>query len=139
MEDCLNMNTGLKVFLILALLAADLASVGAAEDASWKFVSANSKSGERFFYRPDSVMRTTRDVIGFKMMTIRSDSSKSWSDSEINCRHKIMRDLRTKTERGNKPPLFNNFPSDWRAFDLESFDGTKINSPEAELYRALCR
>lgn len=133
------MNTGIKVFLILAFLAADLTSVRAAEDTSWKFVSANSKSGERYFYRPDSVMRMTKDVIGFKMMIIHSDASKSWSDSEINCHYKIIRDLRTRTERGNKPPLFNNFPSDWRAFDLESYDGTKLNSPEAELYRVLCR
>ncbi len=133
------MNTGTKAFLVLALLAAAITSVGAAEDMSWKFSSADSKTGERYFYRPDSVMRTAKDVIGFKMMTIHSDASKSWSDSEINCHFKIIRDLRTKTERVNKPPLFNNFPSAWRAFDLESYDGTRLHSPEAELYRVLCR
>ncbi|HET6515677.1 MAG TPA: hypothetical protein VFG09_10995 [Thermodesulfovibrionales bacterium] len=133
------MNTGIKVFFILALLVADLASVGAAEDTSWKFVTADSKSGERYFYRPDSVTRTAKDGIGFKMMTIHSDASKSWSDSEIDCHFKLIRDLRTRTERGTKPPLFNNFPSGWRAFDLESYDGAKLNSPEAELYRVLCR
>ncbi len=133
------MNLGIKAFLIFAILAAAFTSVGAAEDVSWKFIASNGKSGERYFYQPGSVMRTGRDVIGFKMMTIHSDASKSWSDSEINCHFKIIRDLRTRTERVNKPPHFNNFPSAWRAFDLESFDGTRLNSPEAELYRVLCR
>lgn len=133
------MNSGIKAFLILAFLAAAVIPVSAAEDAPWKIVGADSKSGERYFYQPDSVRRTGKDVIGFKMMVIRNDASKLWSDSEINCNFKIIRDLRTKTERGNKPPLFNNIPSAWRAFYLESFDGTKLNSPEAELYRVLCR
>jgi hypothetical protein len=133
------MKTGIKAFLILSLLAAAFTSVGAADDMSWKFVAADSKSGERYFYRPDSVMHAAPDVIGFKMMIIHGDASKSWSDSEINCRFKIIRDLRTRTERFNKPPRFDNFPSAWRAFDLKSYDGTPINSPEAELYRALCR
>ncbi len=134
-----TMNMGTKAFLILALLAAALTSVGVAEDTPWKFVCADSKSGERYFYRPDSVMRTTKDVIGFKMMIIHSDASKSWSDSEIDCHFKLLRDLRTRTERVNKPPRFKNVPSAWSAFYLESFDGTKLNTPEAELYRVLCR
>lgn len=138
-EVYLTMNTGIRTFLILAILAAAVSPVGAEEDTGWKFAGADSNSSERYFYRPDSVMRTAKDVIGFKMMVIHKDASKSWSDSEINCNFKIMRDLRTKTERFNKPPLFNNFPSAWRAFYLESFDDTKLHSPEAELYRVLCR
>jgi hypothetical protein len=133
------MKTAIKAFLILFLLAAAFISAGTAEDTSWKFVTADSTSGERYFYRPDSVMHNGPDVISFKMMIIHGDASKSWSDSEINCRYKIIRDLRTRTERFNKPPRFNNFPSAWRAFDLESYDGTRIDSPEAELFRTLCK
>ena len=133
------MNTGIKTFLCLALLAATVSAAGQAEDRSWKFAGANSKNGERYFYQSDTIMRPAKDVVGFKMMVIHNDASKSWSDAQINCHFKMMRDIRTRTERNNKPTVINNFPSDWRAIDLESYDGTKLHSPEAELFRTLCR
>jgi hypothetical protein len=132
------MKTTFKIILLSAVLGIVAhSSLGRADD-QWKYVSANDQ-GERYFYQPDSVIRRGLDVVDFKTMVIHSDASKSWSDSEINCRFKIIRDLRTRTERISRPPVFNNFPSDWRGIDLESYSGKRLTTPEAELYRTLCR
>ncbi len=137
-EEEKGMGTKFKIILFWVVLGIVAHSSLCGAEDQWKYVTANDR-GERYFYQPDSVIRRAPDVVDFKMMVIHSDASKSWRDSEINCRFRIIRDLRTKTERINRPPAFNNFPSDWQAIDLESYSGKRLTTPEAELYRIVCR
>jgi hypothetical protein len=137
-EEEKAMKTLFRIILFSAVLGIVAYSSLCGADDQWKYVSANDQ-GERYFYQPDSVIRRGLDVVDFKMMVIHSDASKTMSDSEINCRFKIIRELRTKTERINRPPVFSNFPSEWRGIDLQSYSGKRLTTPEAELYRALCR
>jgi hypothetical protein len=131
MEEEKAMKTRIKAFLFLALFGVALCcSSGDADDGQWKFVGTNNKR-DRYFYQPTSVMHTGRDIVALKMMVIRGDATKLWTDSEINCHFKIIRDLRTRTERINKPSLFDNVPSEWRDIIVEF--------PDGNLFRAVCK
>jgi hypothetical protein len=131
MEEEKAMKTKIKAFLFFALFSVTLCGApGDADDGQWKFVETNKKN-ERYFYQPTSITRPRKDVVVLKMMVIRGDATKLWTDTEINCHFKIIRDLRTRTERINKPSLFDNVPSEWRDILIEF--------PDGNLFRAVCR
>jgi hypothetical protein len=125
------MKTKIKAFLFFTLFTVTLCrATGDADDGQWKYVGTNNKN-ERCFYQPSSITRPAKDVVVLKMMVIRGDATKSWTDTEINCHFKIIRDLRSRTERINKPPLMYNLPSQWRDMIVEF--------PDGNLFKAFCR
>jgi hypothetical protein len=130
-EEEKAMETRIKVFFFFAFFSVTLCCApGDADDGQWKFIGANNKN-ERYFYQPTSITRPRKDVVVLKMMAIRGDATKLWTDSEINCHFKIIRDLRSRTERINKPSLIDNVPSEWRDINIEF--------PDGNLFKTLCR
>ncbi len=119
------------IFPLLAALGLMLSySRVEAANEDWQFFATNER-GERFFYDRGSLTYPAKDVVSVWIKTAHSDASMSKSLVEINCPSKVMRDMRTITEKPNKTLSFSNKPADWRPMERDPWT--------LKLFKVLCR
>lgn len=97
---------------------------------NWKNLGV-SRNGDQLFYDTSSVMQVSRDSFRVEMKVLHSDGSTTEALDEIDCAHKVVRDLKlTQTKKGQAVRSTNR-PSEWRAMELDLTTN--------ELYKTLCR
>jgi hypothetical protein len=115
--------------LLLSLFILPLQNSEAGKDR-WKSVPGRNGQ-EWILYDPDSVIYLQKDLVRVWIMDTGKDSSGRKSLEEMNCSHKIIRDIEVVTEKPNKLILHTITPTDWRGIVKES--------PRGELFKILCR
>ena len=116
--------------MVLVSLFTVLQRIAEAGKEQWKSISGNNNR-EWILYDPESVIYLQKDLVRVWVMGIDNNSTRRKSLEEINCSHKIVRDIEVITEKSNKANVHNIAPSSWH--------GIVRNSARGELFKILCR
>lgn len=118
-------------FFVLLVLSIVLFSFRAeAVNEEWKYIAENDK-GDRAFYDSLSVIPHSVDVVQVWVKNLGHDGSATKILKEINCSHKVVRELQVISERRGKSALPPTPQSNWQAMELEPI--------MKELHRKICR
>ncbi len=118
------------VLSFILSLCLPFGAFSALHNQDWKPLGAN-KSGDRTFYNPGSVMQLSADSFRVDLKVLRANGSASEIQEEVDCAHKVARDLMvTESKKGQAVPPANK-ASGWRPMELDP----DLN----ELYKNVCR
>ena len=120
----------LIILMLLVSLFPVFQRIAEAGKERWKSISANNKK-EWILYDSESVIYLQKDLVRVWVMGTDNNSTRRKSLEEINCSHKIIRDIEVITEKPNMGTVNNTVPSSWH--------GIVRNSARGELFKILCR